>query len=80
MSESVCEEHLRRRVLLHEVVAVESVHMQLRQFQYAETDVEGLVDVRLDFPHLDTQQLLVEDFEAHAVWLFDELLALLLVF
>ena len=67
----VCEEHLRRRVLLPEVVVVEPVHVQLRQFQYAEADLEGLVDERLDFPHLDTHQLLIEDFEAHAVWLID---------
>ena len=52
--------------------------MQLRQFQITEADVERLVDESLDFPHLVTKQLLVEDFEAHAVWLFDELLALLL--
>ena len=30
------------------------------------------------FRHLDSHKLLIEDFEAHAVWRFDELLALLL--
>ena len=52
--------------------------MQLRELQDPEADGEGLAVERLDFPHLDTHNLLVEDFEDHAVWLFGELLALLL--
>ena len=74
----VTEEHLRRSVLLHEVILVEPVHFQFPQFQYAEADVEWSVDERLYFPHLDSNQLLIEDFEAHTVWLFDKLLPLLL--
>ena len=54
--------------------------MQLRQFKYSQADIDGLVDERLDFPHFDTDQLLVEDFEAQAVWPVDEHLALLLGF
>ena len=50
--------------------------MQLRQFQYTEANVEGLVEERLDFPHLDPHQTLGEDFQAHAVWLFEEFLAI----
>ena len=35
-----------------------------------------MFDDRLDFQHLDTHQMLLDEFSSHAVWLFDELLPL----
>ena len=70
--------HHRRRVLLHEVILVEPLHLQLQQLQSGEADLEADVEVRLDYPHLDDQILRVEDYETNALWLFDERLALLL--
>ena len=74
----VFEEYLSHRVLLHEVLVLESVDVECRQFQKAEAEVERHVDDRLEIPHLDTQQMLIEDFEADAVWLLDNLHPLLL--
>ena len=34
--------------------------MQLQELQFAEADVEGLFDVRFDFPHLHSIELLVK--------------------
>ena len=52
--------------------------MELGQQQEAEGEEEVPVDERLDRPHLEPHELLVESFEAPAMWLIDELLVLLL--
>ena len=57
---------------------MDPAHVQLRQLQYSEAEGEEIVDQGLDFPHLETPQLLFEDFEIHAMWLFEDLLPLLL--
>ena len=55
---------------------MDPVHVQHRKLQDAEADVDRLLYECLDFPHLDNNPLLFEDFQAHTVWLFAELLAL----
>ena len=76
--DSVCEDHLRRRVLVYEVIQVGKVHLLHGKFQYAAADLEWILAEGIDFCHQDTHQLLSDDFEAPAVWLFDELFGLLL--
>ena len=45
-----------------------------------EADAEALVDEDLDFHHLRTKQLLIEEFEPHAIRLFELVHALLLAY
>ena len=55
---------------------VEPGHVHFQEIQFSEVDGGFLLDERLDFPYLDTHQLLIKDFEAHSVWLFGHLLPL----
>jgi len=54
-------------VLLLDDVVVEAVHEQLRQIEYCESNIEGLVDLDFDFPKLHPNQVLLEDSIVDAV-------------
>ena len=46
--------------------------MQLRPLEDREAHLERLVDELVDFPHLDSEQILCKDLEVDAVRLFGE--------
>ena len=50
---------------------MDAVQIQRREVHFPEAQVERLVDERRVFHHLDTCQLLIEDFEARAMWVFE---------